>query len=125
MFASVTGPAKSNSDNMDYYSDCGVESISFQKVKHTHMVTPYSVFPLLLVNRNYGAAWLHNMLYSPAGQTIYGALEATSIDGKDISPVMTWDTKITTVLAVQGGNRDIVRTFLKKNNLYSQFFNRV
>lgn len=24
MFASVTGPAKTNSDNMDYYSDCGI-----------------------------------------------------------------------------------------------------
>lgn len=74
MFASVTGPAKTNSDNMDYYSDCGIESISFQKIQHTHMVTPYSVFPLLLVNRAHGAVWLHNMLTSPAGQTIYGAL---------------------------------------------------
>lgn len=74
MFASVTGPAKTNSDNMDYYSDCGIQSISFQKIQHTHMVTPYSVFPLLLVNRAHGAVWLHNMLTSPAGQTIYGAL---------------------------------------------------
>jgi hypothetical protein len=98
---------------MDYYADCGIESIAFQKITHTHMVTPYSVFPLILVNRNVGAVWLHNMLSSPAGQTIYGALEATSIDGKDISPVMTWDSKITTVLAVMGGNRDIVREYLK------------
>lgn len=24
MYASVTGPAKNNTDNMDYYSDCGI-----------------------------------------------------------------------------------------------------
>lgn len=65
------------------------------------------------------------MLTSPAGQTVYGAIEATSIDGKDISPVMTWDSKITTVLAVMGGNRDIVREFLKKNNKYGIFVDRV
>ena len=125
MFASVTGPAKSNTNNMDYYSDCGIESISFQKVLHTHMVTPYSVFPILLVNRNIGAAWLHNMLYSPSGQTIYGAVEATSIDGKDVSPVMTWDSKITTVLAVLGGNRSIIRDFMKKKGVYDRFYARI
>ena len=124
MFAAVTGPAKSNTDNMDYYADCGIESICFQKITHTHMVTPYSVFPLILVNKNVGAVWLHNMLTSPAGQTIYGALEATSIDGKDISPVMTWDSKITTVLAVMGGNRDIVREYLKQTNKYGLFVSR-
>jgi hypothetical protein len=106
---------------MDYYSDCGIDEISFQKIKHTHMVTPYSVFPLFLVSRSHAAVWLHNMLYSPAGQTIYGALEATSIDGKDISPVMTWDSKITTVLAVLGGNRDIIREFMVENNIYEPF----
>lgn len=125
MFASVTGPAKNNTDNMDYYSDCGIDEISFEKVKHTHMVTPYSVFPLFLVSRSHAAVWLHNMLSSPAGQTIYGALEATSIDGKDISPVMTWDSKITTVLAVMGGNRDIIRDFLIKNNIYEPFKARI
>jgi hypothetical protein len=65
------------------------------------------------------------MLSSPAGQTIYGALEATSIDGKDISPVMTWDSKITTVLAVMGGNRDIIRDFMMRNNIYEEFKNRI
>jgi hypothetical protein len=59
---------------MDYYSDCGIDSIAFQKIQHKYMVTPYSTFPLFLVNRSYGAAWLHNMLYSPTGQTIYGSI---------------------------------------------------
>ena len=77
------------------------------------MVTPYSSFPLILVNRTIGAVWLHNMLYSPAAQNIYGATEATSIDGKIISPVLTWDSKIVTVLAILGGNADIIRSFLK------------
>ena len=85
------------------------------------MVTPYSTFPLFMVNKGIAAVWLHNMLSSPAGQTIYGAIEATSIDGKDVSPVMTWDSKITTVLAVMGGNRDIVRTYLKNTGKYATF----
>lgn len=89
------------------------------------MVTPYSTFPLFLVNRGVAAVWLHNMLVSPTGQTIYGAIEATSIDGKDISPVMTWDSKITTVLAVLGGNRDIIRDYLKKQNRYALFYSRL
>lgn len=29
-----------------------------------------------------------------------------------VSPVMTWDSKITTVLALLGGNSDIVRDYL-------------
>lgn len=89
------------------------------------MVTPYSTFPLFMVNRAVGAVWLHNMLTSPTGQTIYGAIQATSIDGKDISPVMTWDSKITTVLAVLGGNRDIIREYLKQNNKYQIFYARI
>jgi hypothetical protein len=38
---------------------------------------------------------------------------------------MTWDSKITTVLAVMGGNRDIVRNYLKKTNKYSIFVDRI
>lgn len=45
------------------------------------MITPYSAFPVILVDRKIGAVWLHNMLYSPAGQSVYGATEATSTDG--------------------------------------------
>lgn len=89
------------------------------------MVTPYSTFPLFLVSKSAGAAWLHNMLSSPTGQTIYGAIEATSIDGKDISPVMTWDSKITTVLAIMGGNRDIIRNYLKQTDKYGIFIDRI
>lgn len=117
MFASVTGPAQSNTENMDYYSDCGIESISFNKVNHVEMITPYSSFPLFLVDRKIGAVWLHNMLYSPAAQNIYGATEASRIDGHAISPVMTWDSKITTVLAILGGNKDIIREYLIKNKM--------
>ena len=85
------------------------------------MVTPYSSFPVFLVNRTIAATWLHNMLFSPAGQTIYGGVEATSIDGKLVSPVMTWDSKITTVLAILGGNSEIVREYLKEQGKYGKF----
>jgi hypothetical protein len=66
-------------------------------------VTPYGVFPLLLVNQTLGTIWLHNSIRSPAGQTQFGALEGTGLNGSLISPVLTWDTKVTAALAAMGG----------------------
>lgn len=51
LYASVTGTAASNTDNLDYYTDCGIQSISFNKVTHTHQVTPYGSYPVFLVNK--------------------------------------------------------------------------
>jgi hypothetical protein len=54
------------------------------------------------------------MLISPAAQTKYGSLEGTGLNGTLISPMMTWDTKITTVLALLNGTKDIIERYLKK-----------
>jgi hypothetical protein len=58
---------------------------------------------VILANHSIGLAWYHNMLLAPSGQTIYGSLEATNITGSNISPMLTWDTKITNLLAILGG----------------------
>jgi len=60
---------------------------------------------------------MHNMIHSPAGQTRYGATESTSIDGTRVSPILTWDTKITTVLAILNGTTSLVARYLGENNL--------
>lgn len=74
-----------------------------------------------MVNREFGAAWLHNTIFSPCGQTKYGALEGTGLNGSLISPTLTWDTKITTVLAMLNGTRSITKRYLQKNNLLTDF----
>lgn len=125
MYASVNGPASSNSANLDYYADCGIQSISYAQITKTSMVTAYSTFPLFFVDRKVGAVWLHNMLRAPAAQTIYGSIEATSTNGTLISPILTWDAKVSTVLAVMGGNRDTIRNYLKSANKYNIFVSRV
>lgn len=38
---------------------------------------------------------------------------------------MTWDSKITTVLAAMGGNRDIIRDYLIKTNRYNAFIAKI
>ena len=48
LYASVTGTAVYNSDNLDYYTDCGIQAISWNKVTHTHQVTPYGSYPVFL-----------------------------------------------------------------------------
>ena len=108
MFASVNGNISSNTDQMQYYSDCGIPEVAFEKVNHRHLVTPYSTMALFLVDRKTATLWLHNMLSSPAGQTRYGSTEATKIDGSQVSPMLTWDAKITTVISILGGFSDTV-----------------
>jgi hypothetical protein len=58
---------------------------------------------LWLVAPDVAATWYHNMLIAPAGQTAYGSVEGLNITGDSVSPLLTWDTKMTTVLAMLGG----------------------
>jgi len=60
-------------------------------------------------------------VYSPCGQTKYGALEGTGLNGSLMSPTLTWDTKITTVLAILNGTRGILERFLVKAKLADEF----
>lgn len=71
----------------------------------------------MLANKELGAAWLHNSIYSPAGQTKYGSLEGTGLNGTLISPVLTWDTKITAALAVMNGTWQITMDYLSEKGL--------
>ncbi len=75
----------------------------------------------MLINKEFGAAWLHNTVYSPCGQTKYGALEGTGLNGSLMSPTLTWDTKITTVLAILNGTRKIIERHLTKAKLIDEF----
>lgn len=65
------------------------------------------------------------MLLAPSGQTIYGSLEATNVSGSNISPMLTWDTKITNLLAMLNGTVDIIRDYFQQKNLLTKFTNRI
>ena len=104
MYGAMAGPAENNTQDTGYFVS-GIEEVAFQKITFDSLVTPYGAFPLLLVSKEYGTAWLHNTIYSPCGQTKYGALEGTGLNGSLMSPTLTWDTKITTVLAIMNGTR--------------------
>lgn len=51
----------------------------------------------------------------------YGSTESTRVDGELVSALVTWDSKITTVVALLGGVGDLVRDKLKKDGKYNEF----
>ena len=74
--------------------------------------------PLFLADQAYGAVWYHNMISGPAGQTQYGSIEALLTNGNEISPMTTWDSKITTVIGMMGGISDIISRKMKHDSIY-------
>lgn len=65
------------------------------------------------------------MLDMPAGQTQYGSTEGVVIDGSSVSPMLTWDSKITTVIGMLGGFADAVTRGLDEEGLLFQFYDVV
>jgi hypothetical protein len=99
LYASVTDLSKTPG----YISATGIQEVAFQKVLRADVITPYAAFPTLIANETIGALWLWNMLRGDRMQGPMGTTEAVSIHGKDISNVVTWDSKMTTVTALLGG----------------------
>jgi hypothetical protein len=58
------------------------------------------------------------MLSGGRMQGPFGSTEAINVTGTAISPVVTWDSKITTVLAMTGGIGPVVSKILKKEGKY-------
>lgn len=52
---------------------------------------------------------------------IYGSTESTRVDGTGVSALLTWDSKVTTVVAILGGVTDFVRQKMKADNVYDEF----
>ena len=51
--------------------------------------------------------------------------ESCNVTGTAISPVLTWDSKITTLCAMLGGISDITRIVLQNDGKYEEFLQRV
>jgi len=121
LFASVTGTGDNNEQNLDYVGDCGIQPIAFEEVTNVFVATPYAAFPVILANYSYGVAWYHKMLTVGRMQNCFGSTEAFNLTGSSISPIMTWDSKATTVLALLNGVADINAAFLQSLGLLARF----
>lgn len=121
MYASVNNVTDESGQILGYISNAGVPSISFLPVQELDVITPYSVFPTVLFDRNVGLAWWKNMVDGKGMQNLYGSTESERVDGAGISSFVSWDSKVTTVAAILGGVTDLVRDKMKEDGIYDTF----
>jgi hypothetical protein len=121
MYASVTNVGTKDYDT-GYISACGIQSIAYEKVQYTDVVTPYGAFPVMMASAPHGLAWYLAMLQGSRMQGPYGSTEASSLDGKRMSPVATWDSKITSVVAMLGGIAHISERVMVRDNTFARFY---
>ena len=124
LFASVNEPVTGNVSG-GYVSAVGIPSLAQVPVTRQDVVTPYAAFPMIMADRKTGLTWLRTMLTGPSMMGPYGATEAASTDGSKIAPLITWDGKITTVLALLGESSDMMRDVLKKTGKYDTFISMI
>ncbi len=121
MYASVTNVGKDGNYDTGYISACGIQSISYEKVQYTNVVTPYGAFPVIMASQAHGLAWYFAMISGARMQGPYGSTEASNTAGSMISPVVTWDSKITSVVAMLGGVAPINERVMRQQNVYDRF----
>jgi hypothetical protein len=105
-----------------YISAVGIPQIAFQSVATNNLITPYGSFPVILAHFPTGLVWYYNMLMGSRMQGPYGSTESISTTGNAIAPVLTWDSKITTICAMVGGVASIVRDRLIMENKFNRFY---
>jgi len=112
-----------------YMDTLGIQSVSYgypEPAKSDLVVSPYGSFPLILADRGMGLAWHRATAARPKMQSPYGTVEASiafPADGSDpsVAPIHTWDTKVTSDLAMVGGTGDIIQRFFDENGLTERF----
>jgi hypothetical protein len=132
LMASINDVTNGSQDIPDYASACGISSVAFEKVERRDLLTPYGSFAIFLHDPATGFCWYNNMLQGPRMQHKYGSTEAINANATEISPLTTWDSKITTVLGMLGGIGDATAKALKTDkvqftgeNAYDAFVNIV
>jgi len=124
LFASVN-PPPSVSCPGGYCSAAGVEEWATQPVTADNAVTPYGAFPAIMSDPAAGLAWYNYMLTKPGMQSIAGSLESFAVKDSSVAPLLTWDAKATSVLAMLGGTGSVIRRYLEEQKLYAKFNLRV
>ena len=124
MFAAVNNITDPTTGQIDgYISYAGIPSVANQTEQELDVITPYSVFPTLLFNQSVGLAWYKNMLDAKGGQNLYGSTESIRRDGTGVGAFVSWDSKVTTDVALLGGVGPFVKKGLMREGLYEEFVN--
>ncbi|KAK3676103.1 hypothetical protein LTR78_003853 [Recurvomyces mirabilis] len=127
MYASVNNVTDATGQIIGYISNAGVPSVANQTLQELDVVTPYSVFPTLLVEggwgRRVGMVWWWNMVRARKMQNPYGSTESERLDGTAVSSFVSWDSKVTTVVALLGGVSGFVRVKMMEEGIYNEFIN--
>ena len=125
LYASCTNVTNSETAAPPYLSATGIAALGSQPINSTFVVSPYGSWTLMLANQTCGIAWYKNMISASGMSGPLGSSEATSVDGTEISPVITWDTKITTLVSALGGVFDLVQSFLEETDSMDHFQGRI
>lgn len=139
LYASVNNSTDPETDTIiSYISPAGIPSIASQKDQYHDVITPYGAFPVVLFDKAVGLAWWRNMIVGKKMQSKsnlhfhkrhmtytfidpYGSTESTRVDGELVSALVTWDSKVTTVVALLGGVVDLVRDRMQSDGIYDEF----
>jgi hypothetical protein len=114
LLASINDVTDGSQEIPDYISPAGIQSLAYEPVLRRDVITPYGSYGLMLLSdQSAGLCWYNNMLSGPRMQSSYGSTEAINVNGTEICPLTTWDSKITTVLAMLGGVGPIVQDGLE------------
>ncbi len=126
LLASINDVTNGSQNIPDYISATGVQSIATEPVLREDVISPYGSFGLMLHNVSVGLCWYNNMLRASRMQSCYGSTEAINVNGTEICPLTTWDSKITTVLGMLGGVGNLVAQKLKReiDGTYESSFDR-
>jgi hypothetical protein len=109
----------------DYLSATGIPEISFQQQQLNTVVTPYGAYPVILANFSVGLTWYLATIQGPRMQNPFGSTEGINISATAISPVVTWDSKITTVASMLGGVAELTEVGLQRDGKYQRFIDVV
>lgn len=128
MMAAAYRPVAGGGNPM-YMDTLGIQSISYgypEPARADLVVSPYGSFPLILADRGSGLAWHRATIARPKMQSPYGTVESSQAfpaDGSEpqVAAIHTWDTKVTTDLAMVGGIGDIISRFFAANGLSERF----
>lgn len=123
LYASVTDVCPAGKTPPTYISAAGIQSIASQKIERRDILTPYGAYPVMLADLGHGLVWYQHMLNFTTMQGPYGSTEAFNANMTMISPVLTWDSKITSFVGMIGGVSDLTEIGLKRDGTYEPFAN--
>ncbi|KFA66944.1 hypothetical protein S40285_05738 [Stachybotrys chlorohalonatus IBT 40285] len=126
LFASVNNSTDPGTDQIiGYISPAGIPSIANQTEQYLDVITPYGAWPTIFYDRAVGLAWWRNMVLGKKMQNPYGSTESTRVDGELVSALVTWDSKVLTVVSILGGVADVVREKMQADGIYEEFISVV